>query len=146
LGRDPAFREMDWRVEMRAGMLDDAPPVEIETILLDVELLLELNPRHTEEGREVGRHGVSEIDRAAKSPWRSVNRVRRGYRCKRSGRRSLEEPPPRETPLQRLVHHLLASWNAHDDPPPLAAGTPNDGRRLCPVQHRMLRRAARSAK
>src|SRR3954451_8527604 len=53
LGRDAAFREMDRRIEMSAGMLDDAPPVEIEAVLLDVERLLELDPRDAEESRKV---------------------------------------------------------------------------------------------
>ena len=55
--------EMDWCVQVRAGMFDDPPPIEIESILLEIEFLLHLNPRHTEEGREIGRHGMRQIDR-----------------------------------------------------------------------------------
>ena len=64
VGGGAVFREMDRRIEMGAGVLDDPPPVQVEAVLLELVLLLQLDARHAEEGREVRRHGVGEIDHA----------------------------------------------------------------------------------
>jgi hypothetical protein len=40
LHRDAVLGKMNRRIEMRAGVLDDPPPVQIEAVLLEVVLLL----------------------------------------------------------------------------------------------------------
>ena len=59
---DPVLREMDWGIEMRARMLDDAPPIQIESVLLEIEFLLHLNSHHSEIGGKALRHGMGKID------------------------------------------------------------------------------------
>ena len=100
---------MDRRVEVGAGMLDDPPPIEIEAVLLEVELLLHLD-RHAEKGREFGRHGVGEIDdrrelraRARRGPLQALPRSPRSPR-----------PPPLEeaAPRECAAHRFLTAGNA----------------------------------
>src|SRR5262249_24359720 len=110
--------EMDRRIEMRAGVLDDAPPVEIEAVLLEIELLLQLDAGHTEERGEVRRHGVGEIDHALEPARRRGGlRLRDGGGGEACGRGALEEP----TTAERGMHRLLASRYAHGRPPAISA-------------------------
>jgi hypothetical protein len=67
VGRHAGLGKMDRRIEVRAGMLVEPPPMEIVAVLLEVELLLHLDPGLAEEGRKGRRHGVGEIDRAAEA-------------------------------------------------------------------------------
>ena len=121
-------------VDVRAGVLDDPPPVEVEAVFLEVELLLQLDPRHAEEGRKVRRHGVGQIDRCLEAPGRR----RRlggclgsdGCRGKAGGGRSLEEPAAAE----RRAHRLLASRDTHDGLHSLSGSPPSMARGPCGAQ------------
>src|ERR1043166_3239942 len=95
---------------MGAGMLDDPPPIEIEAVLLYVELFLHLDTRHAEEGREVGGHGVGEIDHGLEA---ASGRLRHGRRA--GGKTGGDRPGPLEetAPGERMADRFLASGNAH---------------------------------
>ena len=81
--------EMDRGIEVRARMFDDAPPIEVEAIFLEVELFLKLDARHAEEGRKIGRHRVGKVDRRPKPSqrrggnigWRGGGRDQARGRC-----------------------------------------------------------------
>src|SRR5215813_6764221 len=62
LDRGTGFRKMDRRIQMRAGMFDEPPPIKIEAIFRKIEFLLHLDSRHAEKGRKISGHGMGEID------------------------------------------------------------------------------------
>src|SRR5262245_32721803 len=106
---------MDRRIEMRAGVLDDPPPIEIEAVLAEIELLLQLDARHAEEGRKLRRHGVSEIDHRFESACRAHalggGRRLNHSRGEAAGRGTFEETSATDSGS----HRLLASGQTHVD-------------------------------
>src|SRR5437016_6304100 len=121
--RGAGFREMDRRIQMRARMFNEPPPIKIEPIFLEVEFLLHLDARHSEEGREVGGHGMSEIDGRGESARRCcAGRVRRSRRAS-EGRR--ERPLDETTPRERVSDCFLTPGNA---PPRYLSVTPRSPR------------------
>src|SRR5262249_60623916 len=86
-----------------------------EPVFLEVEFLVHLDSRHAEEGREVGRHRVGQIDHRGKAArGRRARGLRRNCRGAEGGReRPLEETAPRK----RVPYRFLTSGNAHAEPP-----------------------------
>jgi hypothetical protein len=119
---DPPLGKMDRCVEMRAGMFDDAPPVQVEAVLLEGELRLQLDARHAEEGREVGRHRMREIDHRPEAA--RCGRLCCGRRDRGGGEggrgRAADRAPEETAAAERAMHRRLASGNTHDDLLPLA--------------------------
>src|SRR5215203_5476045 len=109
-GSDAVLRKVNWRVEMRAGMLDQAPAIDIVTVLLELSDPLHLNAWAAIEGRKSGRHHMGEVDDGFEFAR---------CRCACSWRGSSDEPgncaPPEETaPRERIMlHGFLAAGNAH---------------------------------
>src|SRR5436305_13319410 len=105
--------EVDGSVEVCAGMLDDPPPVEIESVLLEIEFFLHLDAPHAEECRKLGRHGVGEVNRSAERPRRgSISQVWRNP-SRGQGASSFEEAAAREG----SAYGFLTSGNAHAKSP-----------------------------
>src|SRR5215831_13432907 len=102
---------MDRGVEMRAGMLDDAPPEQIETVLLKAVLALHLDAGLAREGRKLRRHGVGEIDDAPEAvSRRQCLRVR--WKCaRRKGGSTCTSQ--QSAARQRAAYRLLTAGNAH---------------------------------
>ena len=116
---------------MRAGVLDQLPPVQVEAVLFEIILLLNLDAGHAEEGRELRRHGVGQIDHALEialtlgSPGAGGRRCllfvqRLGGNNGRGGKARGGGALEKSTPAERL-QRLLASGNTHDRPPPFGA-------------------------
>jgi hypothetical protein len=110
---------MDWRIEMGAGVLDDPPPVQIEPVLLEIELLLQFDAGHAEKRWEFRRHGVGQIDHGLEGP---PGRERTGGGLdfgggghdRRSGKARGGRTSEETAAAERRVQRLLASWNTHD--------------------------------
>src|ERR1700731_1764099 len=91
-------------------MLDNAPPVQIKSVLVEIELLVHLDSRHSEESREIGRHGMGEVDNLpAAYQGSGLRGARPTARPTPRGNASLKEPATGE----RKPYCFLASWNAH---------------------------------
>ena len=91
-------------------MLDNAPPVQIKSVLVEIELLVHLDSRHSGESREIGGHGVGEVDNLpAADQGSGLRGARRNGRAPSRGNDSFEESATRE----RKPYCFLASWNAH---------------------------------
>jgi hypothetical protein len=104
-------------VEMRTGVFDDPPPIQVEAVLLELVLLLNLDSRHAKESRKVRRHGVGEIDHRPELAGRGLRRRHRG-RGEARGRGACKKASPAE----RASHRFLTSGNAHGRPPWLKPG------------------------
>jgi len=113
---------------MRAGVLDDPPPVQVEAILLEVELLLQFDAGYAEERGKFRRHRVGQIDHCLEGPpcryrtgagldfaWRIG--LRFGRHNDRGGEARGSRAREKSAAAQRCVQRLLASWNTHDRPP-----------------------------
>jgi hypothetical protein len=53
---------------MRSGMLKKIPPVQIESIFVEIKLFLHRNSRFSEEGGKIRGHRMGEVDRPAERP------------------------------------------------------------------------------
>src|ERR1700730_13980456 len=91
-------------------MLDNAPPVQIKSVLVEIELLVHLDSRHSEEMRESGRHGMGEVDSLpAADQGSGLRGARRNGRAPSRGNDSFEQSATPEC----KPYCFLASWNAH---------------------------------
>src|SRR3979490_552505 len=99
---------MDGRVELRAGMVADMPPIKIVPILGKVIALLQFDPGPTIECRKAGRQGMGKIDNRPELARCPLGRSRGN--CRKARRWG----PPKETPpRQRMPYRVLATGNTH---------------------------------
>src|SRR5215204_6269070 len=112
-GRDTGVGKMNRRVEMRAGMLDKAPTVDVVAVLLELTDPLHFDSRAAVEGRKSGRHHMGEVEDGLE-----FSRHRRTCRWRGRGsegqcRSARYESASRE----RVMQGFLTTGNAHDGLP-----------------------------
>jgi hypothetical protein len=106
--------EVDGRIHVGSGVLDEVPLVLVVAIVLERLQPLQFESGLTEKGRKVRPQRMGEVEGPGEAhrlgPRRRARRHDRGdARSHRRGRGPLEETAP----AQALVYDLLATWNAH---------------------------------
>src|SRR5262249_7906387 len=104
-GINSLSREMERRVDMRAGMFNETPFIHIEAVFAEIGNLLNLELLLAEIGGELRKERMREIDYLGKGDWRRMNRERaKGRNRTSNGRRPgrPEQAPARDRVSNRL--------------------------------------------